>query len=121
MTTLVQARAELVAAIDAAGIKATDVAGGKAVPYVLVAGAGIDLSRVISGRVEATFRAICVAGGWDEGTAIEALDAMKLGVLSVLAGLAGWRLGEVGRDGIRSFSGSDLLTADVSASRLIDL
>ena len=121
MTTLAGARAELVAAIDAAGMKATDVAGAKPVPYVLVAGAGIDPSRVMVGKVAATFRAICVAGAWDQAAAVGSLDELKLGVLSVLRGLAGWQLGEVGRDGIRSFSGSDLLTADVSATRLIDL
>ena len=120
MTTLAQARAELIAAYTAASIRATSTPGGEP-PYVLVAGGGIDAEHIIRGQTEATFRSVLVAGGFEDTKSAAELDALKLGALGVLRALAGWRLGTIGGDGIRSFSGGDYLSAEASASRMIDV
>lgn len=122
MTTLAEARAELVAALATAGLSAYADAGEYDPPFVYVRGDGIpDPSHVVRGTVESQWVATCVAGGWDQqGTAAD-LDATKLGVLTALRSLAGWRLGPVSRDGIRRVGGADLLTADVSAFRHVDI
>lgn len=121
MTTLAGARAELIAALEADGIRATDTPGGRDLPYVLVAGDGIELTHLVRGQGTATFRATCIAGAWDDSAAALALDELKLDVLGVLRALPGWRVNSVGRDGIRTYAGAELLTADCSASRMIDL
>lgn len=120
MTTLAAARAELVAALSTAGLRGTTAAGGDP-PYVLVAGGGIEMTHVVRGQAPATFRARCVAGAWDDAAAAAILDEQKLSVLGVLLALTGWRMLPVGDDVIRDYAGSMYLTADVSASRMIDL
>ena len=121
MTTLAEARAELVAALEAADIAATDTPGARDVPYVLVSGDGIDAAHIVRGQAVATFRALCIAGAWDGHAVVDELDSLKLATLTVVRELEAWRFGSVGRDGIRTFGGSELLTADVSASRMIDI
>ena len=117
------ARAELIAAIVAAGVDAFADPGAHDPPYVYVRAEGVpDVSHVVRGTVEAEWTAVCVAGAWDHDGTAAMLDASKQAVLTALRGLAGWRLGTVGRDGIRSVAdGALLLTADVSASRAIDI
>jgi hypothetical protein len=119
--SLQDARAELISALEDAGLAATDAPGAKPIPYVLVAGDGIDTTRIVAGKAAATFRCVCIAGAWDESQAVELLDGLKLDVLSIIRGLPGYQVGPVGRDGIRSFQGADVLTADVATTVLIDV
>lgn len=121
MTTLHEARDELIDALRTANLRATDTPGGMDPPYVAVLGDGIDLSHIIRGQTPARFRAACIAGKADASGSVADLDALKLDVLVVLRALPGWALGEVRGDGIRTYGGSDLLTADVTASRMIDI
>ena len=120
MTTLAGARAELVAAYVAASIRATSTPGGEP-PYILVAGGGIDPQHIIRGQAEASFRSILVAGGFEDAKSANELDTLKLAALDVVRDLAGWRLDTIGGDGLRSFSGGDYLSAELSASRMIDI
>ena len=120
--TITEARAELVDALVADGVAATDTPGGADLPYVLVVADGIpELGHVVAGHVEAQFIARCVAGAWDSSAAVAALDELKLAALTVIHQLDGWRMGPVRRDGIRALAGADLLTADVVTSRLVTL
>ena len=122
MTTRAQARAELTAAIEAAGVDAFPDPGGHDPPYVYVRSDGVpDVTHTLRGAVQAEFTAVCVAGAWDADGTAAMLDAAVQATLTALRDLAGWRLGSVGRDGIRRVGGSDLLTADVIASRAIDI
>lgn len=120
MTTLAGARAELLAAYATASIRAGSASLGET-PYVLVAGGGIDAAHVMRGQALATFRSILVAGAWDDAASATTLDALKLATLDVLIGLAGWQVGSLGSDGLRSFAGGDYLSAEWSASRMIDI
>lgn len=120
-TTLAGARAELIAAVEAASIAATDTPGDRQPPYVAVLGNGIDLERVLAGKALASFRLACVAGKADASASVLSLDTLKLDIVSMLRGLAGWQLGEVRPDGVRIFAGGTYLSADVIAARLIDL
>ena len=121
MTSLAEARSEFVAAIATAGVEAKTSPGGDP-PYVYVRADGVpDVSHVVRGTVLGTWAAVCVGGGWtDEGAALE-LDTLKMAVLTALRSLDGWKLGDIGRDGIRSHQGAELLTADVTANRYVDL
>lgn len=121
MTTLAGARAELIAALEAASLSATETPGSKPPPYVAVLGGGVDFGHIVRGSVLSTWRLACVAGLADAKASVAQLDALKLSAIGMLLTLAGWQLGEVRPDGIRSYAGSDYLTADVTASRYIDL
>jgi hypothetical protein len=119
--TRAEARAELLAALVAGGIRATVAAGGDP-PYVLVAGGPLDLARSTrGGQVPATFRARCIAGAWDDAASADALDELVPDVLAVLLAADGWRVTSTGDDVIRDYAGSMYLTADVSAERYIDI
>jgi hypothetical protein len=121
MTSLGDARAELVTAVLAAGISATTVPGGvQSTPYVAVLGDGLDLAHVVRGQAFASFRLACIAGSASAEASVVELDALKLAVLDLVRGLAGWRMGEVRADGIRTYGGGEYLTADVTAGRMID-
>jgi hypothetical protein len=121
MTTLAEARDELIAALVAADVRATDNPGGIDPPYVAVLGNGIDLGHIVRNEAEASFRSVCIAGAADNTGAVDQLDALKLATIAVLRSLAGWRLGEVRADGLRSYQGSEYLTADVTASRFVTI
>ena len=122
MTTLAEARAELIAALVAAGLDAFPDAGEHDPPFVYVRGDGVpDASHIVRGAVESQWAAVCVAGAWDaSGTAAD-LDATKEAALTVLRALADWRVGPVSRDGIRRVGGADLPTADVIAFRHVNV
>jgi hypothetical protein len=122
MTTFVDARAEVIAALIAAGVRASDTPGADT-PYVYVAGDGSgDGSRVVTGQLVASFRLVMVGGAWDESAAARDLDTLKQTVLETLRSLAGWRLTSgVSRDGARDWAGALYLSADVTAERLIDI
>lgn len=121
MTTLAGARAALIAAVDAVDLAATETPGTRVPPYVAVLGDGLALDRIVTGRVVGRFRLALVAGAADQSGAAAELDSMKLTILVALRALAGWQLGEVRPDGIRTYGGAEYLTCDVTASTLIDL
>jgi hypothetical protein len=120
MTTLAQARAELITALTTASVRATSTPSNDP-PYVLVQGNGVDMAHITRSEALADFRIMCIAGASDSSKSAESLDALKLVVIQTVRALAGWRLGNVGRDGIRTYGGGEYLTADCSASRMIDL
>jgi hypothetical protein len=120
MTTLAQARAEVITALTTAGVRATSTPGNDP-PYVLVQGAGIDMGHITRSEALSDWRLMCVAGASDSTQSAASLDTLKLAVIQTLRALAGWRLGNVGRDGIRTYGGGEYLTAECSASRMIDL
>jgi hypothetical protein len=120
MTTRAQARAEVVTALQAAGIRTVKSASGDP-PYVLVGGGGIDMDHIAIGKAPATIRARCVAGAWTDEDAQAIIDELVMDTLAVFLSMAGWRMLPVGQDEIRRFTGGDYLTADVSAARMIDL
>lgn len=123
--TIAEARAALIAALrdDApAAWPVTDTPGTIAAPYLAVLGGGADLGgRIVTGRIAATFRVAMIAGAADQSAAVAELDAMKQAVMSALRALAGWQLGELRPDGIRTFAGADFLTADLEAVTLVTL
>ena len=120
MTTLADARAELIAGMASVGGGATSTPGLMAPPYVLVAGDGVAMDHVTIGKFKSTWRIVLIAGGWDtDGTAVE-LDTMKQAAIAALRGLAGWQMQPLGRDGIRTFAGAELLTAELRGVRMID-
>ena len=120
MTTRNEARRELRDALRTADIRAVDVAAGDP-PYVVVAGGGVDTAHITRGVGMATIRCRLVAGAYVEESAQDTLDGLVDETLSVLRGLAGWRVLSVGQDEIRRFEGGDYLTADVAAERQIDI
>ena len=120
MTTLGSARAEVIAALQAADVRAVAAPGGE-VPYVYVAGDGGNVTRLLAGLVQTDWRLILVGGAWDEEAAATELDTLKQSVLETLRALDGWAVGELGRDGARDWAGGLYLTADISASRLVDV
>ena len=121
MTTFAEARTEVTAAMAGIGNGATSRPGGKGPPYVLFSGDGGDPGDVARGAFAYTWRIVLCAGGWEADQTAGVLDSMKQAAVTALRGLAGWQVGELGRDGIRTFSGSELLTAELRGVRMIDI
>jgi hypothetical protein len=121
MTTLADARAELVAGMASVGGGATSTPGLMAPPYVLIAGDGADVTHVTLGKFPSTWRIVLIAGGWDGDGTSAALDTMKQAAVAALRGLAKWQMQPLGRDGIRTFAGAELLTAELRGVRMIDV
>lgn len=119
MTTLNAARVELRTALEADGIVCTYAPGGIDPPYVVIVGDGIDLSQRVRGK--ATFRCVAVGGAADADASALEVDTLKAGILATINALKGWQMGEVRADGIRRLGDSDMLTADVTTTRMIDL
>lgn len=122
MTTLGEARQELIDALNTAGARASADPTSDT-PFVYVTGDGSgDLTRIVTGQVAASFRLVMCGGAWDQASAAVELDGLKQTVIETLRSLAGWRLsGPLGRDGARDQGGGLLLTADAFAERLIDI
>lgn len=117
--TPAEARAELIAALTAAGAPATDTPGGRDAPYVFVTSDGISLGPIVAGQGTLTLRCVMIGGGWDAGASAAQLDELKRVALGVLRGLEGWGVGDVSRDAARDWAGALYLTADVLAVRRI--
>ena len=122
MTTMPEARDELIAALTTAGVRASADPTSDT-PFVFVTGDGTgDLGRVVAGQVAAQFRLVMCGGAWDQAAAATELDNLKQAVLVALRSLAGWALtGPVGPDTARDQGGGLILTADAFAARLIDI
>lgn len=120
--TIGEARAELVAALIARGVRASDTPGGDT-PYAYVTGDGTgDPARVVTGQLEAAFRVVLIGGSVDETAAAAELDGLKQVFLETVRDLDGWRFaGPIGRDGSREWSGVLYLNADAFANRLVDI
>lgn len=118
--TLSTARAEAIAALITAGVRASGAPMADP-PYVYVAGEGADTGRVMAGQVASLWRFVCVGGAWDEEQAAMELDTLKQVVLQTLRELDGWRIDALGRDGARDWQGGTYLTADVSAARVVNV
>lgn len=121
MATFTSARAELITAMAGVGKGATSQPGKMAPPYVLIAGDGADVTHVVRGAYPSTWRMVLIAGGWDAEGSATALDTMKQAAIAALHALVGWQMQPLGRDGIRTFAGSELLTAELRGVRMIDV
>ena len=119
MTTVADARAEMIDALKTAGVAAGPTPGEP--PYIYVAGDGIEPTRVVAGQADATFRLVMIGGAWDEAAAAAELDVLKQAALTTVRGMAAWAMGAISRDGGREWNGSLYLTADMAASRRIDI
>ena len=116
------ARGDLLDTMRDAGLSATTYPDGREPPFVLIVATGFpEPTRVVMGQIEGSFACRIVAGAWDLDITIGQMDAMKVAVLAALRARAGWRMGDVGPDVIRRITGGDVLTADVNASRLIEI
>ena len=122
MTTIATRRSALSAAIVAAGIRCSDT-GPKATapPVVHIFGGGLDPAGVARGQVRYTFRLVLQPDGGTPAVQSTNLAVMVASVVGVLRSLAGFQVGEVTADVIRTLAGSDFLSADVTATTMIDL
>ncbi len=120
MTTFAAARDELLTALTVAGVRAVADPGGDP-PYVLVQFDGGNPGHLLRGAVQADYRLTLVGGGWEQRGSAAELDAMRQTILETLRGLDGWQVGDIGRDGGRDWAGGTYLSADIGASRQVDL
>ena len=120
--TIAQARAALIAALVAKGIRASSTPGGDT-PYAWVTGDGTgDLTRVVTGQVTASFRTVMIGGAIDDEAAAAELDLLKQSYLEAVRDLDGFRFtGPIGRDGSREWGGILYLQADGFAECLVDI
>lgn len=121
MATQTSRRAELAAALAAASVTASDAAGRDTPPYVLMYGGGIDPRDTMRGQMRASVRIVAIAAKADAGAASVQLAGLVESVLAVLRALAGWRIDGVSSDLRRIIAGAEYLSADISASCMIDV
>jgi hypothetical protein len=103
------------------GVVISDAPGRIAPPVGYIYGDGIDPRGIGRGQVAASFRVTLVVGRADAPAASAALGALTILALTALRNINGWQVGEVRPDAIRSIAGADYLTADVTASAMIDV
>lgn len=126
MTTLAEARADLIAALIGAGLPAGSSPGAAEPPCALVFGQGIDVSdrgHVARGQVPALFRVTVLGGIFDDSDlpGAELASALAL-TLGVLRGLDPWRIDDVRADYVAATPGGGrYLAADVIAATMIEL
>lgn len=121
MPSLVDGRADLVAALVGAGIRATEDLGGVATPSVIVSGAGVDVGHIGRGQVGAAYRLALLAGAWDAAGSSRGLAELTDDVLTVLRELTGWAIGDVTPDTIIRIAGADLYGAFIPLRRMADV
>lgn len=122
MTTVADARATLRATLVAADIRVDDDPGSVAPPCVYIYNGGVsDMRRIGMGKVPWSFRVVCRPSTNTEKVASAGVGALVIAVLTVLRALPGWEVGEVTPDIMRTTAGSDYLSADVTATTMIDL
>lgn len=121
MATLASRRAELVAALVAAGVRSGDDPGAIAAPCALVFGAGSDMTGIGRGQVAVEFRVTMLGGLSDAHAAGAELATLEGTVLTVARALAGWQVGPLSGDQIRTVAGGDYLSADLALTTTVDL
>jgi hypothetical protein len=121
MTTIADRRTELAAALVAGGVSVTNAPGRVSPPVAVLIAAGSDLEGVGRGQVAYGFRVVLVAGAADADASALRLDELVGDAIAVLRNLDGWRLTTVGATSTRDIAGALYLTADVTASAMIDL
>jgi len=121
MTTIATRRAELTAALIAGGVSCTDTPGDAQPPYAILVQAGSDLDGIGRGQVAFGWRVTLVAGDYLVATSATALDSLMSTSTTVLRLMDGWRLTSMSAASIRDLAGGLYLTADVTASAMIDL
>lgn len=121
MTSYIDGRDELAAALVSAGVRVDDSFGGEP-PYAVVWSDGIgDMRTIVTGRVVWSYRVAMVAGGFAEAGVEAELAALRGTCLTVARALAGWQLVRLDRDSLRELSGSTYRGADLILARMIDL
>src|SRR4026207_876987 len=99
MTSILQARDELDAALVAGSIPVAGAPGPAAPPCAILFGDGLaDLEHIQRGQVVASFRITVLAGGWEQAETGRTLTGLVQQTVTVVRALAGWRLDEVRRD-----------------------
>ena len=122
MTSILDARDALDAALVAGGIAIADAPGGMGAPYGVIFGEGVGGGPgVMPGQVRASFRVTLIAGGWDTAIAGRQLTTMVQLAVTTLRALSDWQFVEVRRDNVLAISGGQMLGCDVIASRLVDI
>lgn len=121
MATIAARRAELVAALVAATVRASDDPGAVEPPVTYIYGDGSDLVGVGRGQVRYGFRLVLVAGLREAPYASSTLGTLAELVITTLRALAGWQLGPLSADVVRTIAGGEYLTADLSVSTMVDL
>lgn len=119
--TPTQALEELLAALEAGSVNATDDLNGVATPSVVVSNAGIDVAGIGRRQLPATFRLALLAGAWSSAGAGRELATLSGAVLGILARLEGWAVGDLTSSQTIRVAGSDYLGAFVTTQRMIDI
>ena len=115
MTTVVQARDALVAAVGAATAPIDP-------PACYVYSRGSDLTSLGGGGIDWGFRVTCAVGYQsDDATASAALASLLASKLTILRALAGWRVDGVGQDQIRTIAGGEYFTADINVTSRVHI
>ena len=110
MTTVAQARAALATAVSASDREI-------APPAKYVFSGGSDLTPLGGGGVEWGFRVTCaVEYAGDGATASIYLADLVAATLTIIRGLAGWRIVSVGPDSTRLIAGGEQFAADINTS-----
>ncbi len=121
MTTIAARRSELTTALVAGGVTCTDAPGDAQPPYAVLVQAGSDLEGIGRGQVAFDWRITLVAGDYLVASSALNLDALMATTTSILRLMDGWRITGLGAASIRDIAGALYLTADVTASAMIDL
>lgn len=121
--TITEARAELEAAVAAAGLRVAQPSGGMAaLPAVVIVGGEPWLApaQLGAGRYSLTLECVGLVGGASDPIVMADLEAMALALAGVIRGLTAWTYPLVHRPG-RTEAGGQLYTSvRVATSRVID-
>ena len=118
MTSLADARGELVTALEADGVPV----GAQALPTVRIFLGGATTDHLVRGQVPATFRLVIIGGSYGDGDGASIALATAAGtVLGTLRDLEGWTVGDLGPERVARHAGGDVLVAELSAVRMTDL
>ena len=121
MTTILEARDALDTALTSGGVPIADAPGAMAVPYGVIFGEGISDIHAARRQARAEFRVTLIAGGWETAVAGRTLTGLVQTTLDTLLELDGWQLGEIRPDVVISITAGQMLAANVTASRMVDI
>ena len=120
--SITAARSALSSALVAASIRCSDSPGDTAAPVVHIFGNGTpDMRHVVRGQVEYEFQLVLQPEGGTPAIASVNLGLMAEAVIVVLRNLAGFKVGPISQDVMRTLAGSDFLSVDITTSTMIDL